>query len=631
MAVRDNTYNLSTIRTEHGQAAISSLAPVASMLKDSENTISGIAMSPSFAEETSAIRLDNDQTRDGEEDSLFIPMNVADSIEVRTNIAPELSPDHRSSSNLNNGVSADSIAVKTTPPTSSETPSSEQPEAAAAGCNPVAGEERISHSLGAVVKDTFDQGMAVFVRSAPNNAEVDKVIDDAIAHDHTTNSVNVVDAIDVTNAGISSGSSQPNGYLDLTAAEEQSPFLHPAVDVNNVDAVIDKAEQTDPQAALNTLTQQSPEVMMLTPAATNPQVQPAGIEIRPPVLSDEVYDELNDEELSTAPDAKKAKTRGVYQHGESQQDSMRSTVHMERNPFNKKNSSRKRKYSNKARGARRETASGSISSETQNSTAQTTPESPTTAAASPISSSTRSTRSTSSRKPIEGYDMRIYFASSTTVQTRKDIKDFLKTSMIRTVKSPDKCTHFCVGSKGELKKTSNVVKAVMNGNQVTIDKWLTDSAAKGSLLDPNEYLPDTPSEWNIDLAEAIQCGREGVSVLKDHLIFFTEDAKEALGDGYEDVRTIVLSAGAVDARCVKRANIKGGEFGTSTIYIAKGEDDLDLDQCLAEGLKVFNRDIVLMSILRGKLDLDSDEFVVREGNVDAKGGQKKKRKRKRQS
>lgn len=117
MAARNNTYNLSTIRTEHGQAAISSLVPVASMLKDSENTISGIAMSPSFAEETSAIRLDSDQTRDGEEDSLFMPMNVADSIEVRTNIAPELSPDHRSSSNLNSGVSADSIAVKTTPPT----------------------------------------------------------------------------------------------------------------------------------------------------------------------------------------------------------------------------------------------------------------------------------------------------------------------------------------------------------------------------------------------------------------------------------------------------------------------------------------------------------------------------------
>ena len=631
MIVRNNTYttNLSTIRTEPGQATAPGVAPVASMWKESDNTVSGIAMPPSFAEAPSAAPNHDSQSNGNEDGDLFINMGVTDSIEIRYDIPHDLSPDCNRPSMFDNELDVGSIAVKTTPLGSSDNTSGDQPEVDISESNPAVIEEQKSSSPSVTIEDTLDQGMAISARTMLDDIELDKAIDDAIGHDPAIDAVRTTGTNNTINVEHSPGSSQPNGYLDLTIAEDSSSPPHPFVDVNGTNTVINEPEPSSPHAVSDRSTQASPYIMMLTPAAMNRQASPADIEVRPPLPSDEIYDELGDDKLQTPPDAKKAKTRGASQHEESQQDSMRSTIHMESNPLEKKKSTRKRKYTNKTRVARTRSMSGSTSSWIEDATAQTPPEIQATASPLQTTSSARSTRSTLSRKPIEGYDMRIFFSSSTTIQDRKSVKEFLKTSMIRTAKSIDKCTHFCVGSKDELKKTSNLVKAVMSGKEVVNDKWLSDSAANGSLLDPNTYIPNTPSEWDIDLEEAVQRGRDRVRVLKDHMVYFTEDAKEELSEGYDDVRKIALNAGATEARCMKRADIKADEYEKEgIIYIAKGEDDLDWDHYLLQGLKVYTRDIVLMSILRGKLDLQSDEFVVKKSSAETKG---KKRKRKPQS
>ena len=89
------------------------------------------------------------------------------------------------------------------------------------------------------------------------------------------------------------------------------------------------------------------------------------------------------------------------------------------------------------------------------------------------SSSMRSTRSAAREEPgqlsVKDQGTRVLFASSTSMGNSKKFAEFLNQQGVNKAQSVPDCTVLCVG-RGELKKTSKFILAVMLGNEVVIDE-----------------------------------------------------------------------------------------------------------------------------------------------------------------
>ena len=218
---------------------------------------------------------------------------------------------------------------------------------------------------------------------------------------------------------------------------------------------------------------------------------------------------------------------------------------------------------------------------------------------------------------------RILFASSTSVGDSKAYKKFLAAQGIKIVQDFKDRPILCVG-KGELKKTSKLLSAVVLGLDVITDEWVVDSARLKTLQEINPYLARDPrreSEWGIKLDEAIERGRQNVQVFKDQKIVFTFKAKKDLGkDGFADLKNIATCAGAVSVESLTPKKT----LATDSKHLIIGSPE-DADTPALQSLRCFTKDILGLSVLRGHLDLESDEFVVKSGPSQSKGSGKKRK------
>ena len=286
------------------------------------------------------------------------------------------------------------------------------------------------------------------------------------------------------------------------------------------------------------------------------------------------------------------------------QDSMRSTVQVEI-PITKKPPSEKAQLSRKRKAK-----------SSRNSAEPT--------------SSSRSTRSnpregsTSSTFPHS--DIKILFASSTSSDNSPQFAKFLKKQGVKTVKSVTECTVLCVGKGVELKKTSNLILAVASGRDIITDDWITQSATKGEILDFQDFLAKDPKrevEWGTTLSEAIKRGRQGTKPLLGYTIHFTLTAKHELGKGFTDLKEIAVFSGA---ECIKTAVPRKSPDESPMTMVIAANDDKDFPTLEEKSWKAFSKEIITLSVLRGCLDLDSDEFRLN-GPVHKQSGVGKKRKR----
>lgn len=245
-------------------------------------------------------------------------------------------------------------------------------------------------------------------------------------------------------------------------------------------------------------------------------------------------------------------------------------------------------------------------------------------------SSSRSTRlmihedSTMVRSTVP--KLRVFFASSTTVDKTSKFMGFLENHGVTKVKSVKDCDILCIGNS-DLKKTCNLVLAVISGKQVITEEWVLQSVTKGELLDHHGFLARDPvkeAEWETNLSEAIERGKQGVRPFLDFTVHFTAAAKKELGKGFTDLKEIATYAGAksVQATLPRKSSLAQA---LKTIVIAI-PDDVDLSVLEEGGWRSFNKDIVTLSVLRGSLDMNSDEFLVRyKGGT--RSGASKRRKR----
>ena len=240
-------------------------------------------------------------------------------------------------------------------------------------------------------------------------------------------------------------------------------------------------------------------------------------------------------------------------------------------------------------------------------------------------SSMRSTRSTArdEQKGLSSTDagIRIVFASSSSAGDSKPFLKFLSSKGVKKVKSVHDCTVLCVGK--ELKKTSKVILAVLLGKDIVMDSWVTESVRANELLSLVPYISrdtEKETEWGISLDQAIYRGKTGVKVLQDHTVHFTPSVKKELGKNqFDELKDIVKCAGATG---VSTALPKKSPEETSSAIMVATYDGVEVAELQKLGWRVYVKDIVSMSVLRGKLDLESDEFLVKERK---KEGKKRKR------
>ena len=241
-------------------------------------------------------------------------------------------------------------------------------------------------------------------------------------------------------------------------------------------------------------------------------------------------------------------------------------------------------------------------------------------------SSIRSTRSVVrqdlSQLNVSDDNIRILFSSSTAVSNSRPFMKFLSQQGIVKVHSVPQCTVLCVG-KGELKKTSKLIMAIMLGKEVITDDWVTESARCNKLQSIDDYLaqdPEREQEWRFNIRNAVERGRQGLRILQDWSIIFTASARKEVGkSGFSDLKEIATYAGAKSV--LTTLPKKPPEELPLTLVIGTVAD---VGSPTLANWKCYTRDIIGLSVLRGKLEIYSEEFLIQKPEQE-KGSRKRKR------
>ena len=236
-------------------------------------------------------------------------------------------------------------------------------------------------------------------------------------------------------------------------------------------------------------------------------------------------------------------------------------------------------------------------------------------------SSMRSTRTTArneqSSSSSRDAGIRIVFAGSSSAGDSKPFLKFLSSKGVKKVKSVPDCTVLCVGK--ELKKTSKVILAVLLGKDIVTDNWVIDSVKGNDLLSIVPYIardPKKEADWGISLEQAIYRGKRGLKVLQDHSIHFTPSVKKELGkNGFDELKEIAKCAGA---RSVFSALPKKSPEETPLTVVVATDDKNEVAELQKLGWRAYMKDIISLSVLRGKLDLESDEFLIQEAKKESR-------------
>ncbi|KAL8853468.1 MAG: hypothetical protein Q9221_001626 [Calogaya cf. arnoldii] len=239
------------------------------------------------------------------------------------------------------------------------------------------------------------------------------------------------------------------------------------------------------------------------------------------------------------------------------------------------------------------------------------------------SSSNRSTRQ-GQRGQGSSQDQvtRVVFASSTSVGDSTAYTKFLRQHHVKQVKKMNDCDVLCTG-KGEIKRTSKLLLAILRGKEVVTDQWIIQSAEQNQLLDTAGFIPEDKKrkqEWGTSLSDAIQRGREGLKPFEGWTINFTPSAKKELGTSWSELKDICLVAGATAVQAMIPRKSPAETDSTIVIAASNEADQATLEE---RGWRIFNKDIITFSALRGGIDADSEEFLMgKKGTGSAKKAKK---------
>ncbi|KAF2822222.1 hypothetical protein CC86DRAFT_458706 [Ophiobolus disseminans] len=194
--------------------------------------------------------------------------------------------------------------------------------------------------------------------------------------------------------------------------------------------------------------------------------------------------------------------------------------------------------------------------------------------------------------------------SNSAITDKGQAAKFLKKqggSFIDSVKEPFNI--LCVRD-GDLHKTPKVLLAIATGTPIVTDKWLSDSAKAGHFLSIEAYRPSAPKrekDWGFVLKDILG---QAQTPFDGYTVHFTT----SLHSTYKLFTEIEQVCKAAGARVTKKKMNKSKS--ENMVILAMEESDKEAEKLIQDGYICYTRDLLPTSILRGALDLDSDEFKI---------------------
>jgi hypothetical protein len=150
------------------------------------------------------------------------------------------------------------------------------------------------------------------------------------------------------------------------------------------------------------------------------------------------------------------------------------------------------------------------------------------------------------------------------------------------------------------------------GVPIVSDEWLLDSAKDGRFLDLEAFRPHFPAQerdWNFSFEDIWKKPKK--EVFQGYSIYFTP-ALRAVYKPFSEVDELCKAAGARRALTKLGKEIKDKDIADNTILLAlNGDDDEDAATILSNGYTCYTRELLTLSILRGELNLESEEFKIK--------------------
>lgn len=249
---------------------------------------------------------------------------------------------------------------------------------------------------------------------------------------------------------------------------------------------------------------------------------------------------------------------------------------------------------------------------------ESTPESAPMLSAKSRRSNRSATASPSQDEPAEGNTDSppvVFFANSTMVDQKKLVMKTFSKLGGRKAESVSEANILCVG-EGPLKKTASFLLAIIHGLDIVTDRWMTAVHKKNQFLDRTNFSPKDASkerEWGFNLNDAIQRGKEGrdLTHLFDGVrVYMTTQLTNELGASRTtDIISVAVALGADEA---KKELPKVTKKSSSAATIVLGTvNDAEAGQVARLGLRMFDKEVLTSAVLKGKVDLDGDEFLIK--------------------
>ena len=200
------------------------------------------------------------------------------------------------------------------------------------------------------------------------------------------------------------------------------------------------------------------------------------------------------------------------------------------------------------------------------------------------------------------------FSSSTKVDRKKDtMKDFKKLGG-QMVDEIDQANMLVVGGT-ELKKTAKLILAIARGMDVVHERWVVESRRKNVLLDIIPFVPQDDaheSEWGFTLVDAITRGKERIvqELLRDTTVYTTKDFERF--PAAAELPYIVKALGGN----IVTSSLPSDKSRAQNCLILGTREDSQAVEVQRLGHTLFDKDLIILGALRGKIDTENPEFEI---------------------
>ena len=211
-------------------------------------------------------------------------------------------------------------------------------------------------------------------------------------------------------------------------------------------------------------------------------------------------------------------------------------------------------------------------------------------------------------KPTVSPTNRVIFSTGCDIQTKtKTMSTFAKLGG-RVENDFNNANILCVPDR-QLKKTLKLILAIVLNKTIVTEKWVVDMQRQNSFPDPAKYLPKDKNkelEWKFSLAAAVK-RKNNNALLEDCRVYITPQLTRTMGPSVVEFERIASAMGALG---VHRRLPSKKASASKTLVLATEQDDPDAANIGRSGHRMYSKDILTMTALRGKLETDSEEFEI---------------------